>query len=95
MSASHVRTLANDTKSTFILYALLRDTWRHGARANKNSEFELFAWVIQPNGGIAFESLPIDTILVSREMADSDLARLIHEGVRSEMMGGDEAVGLA
>jgi hypothetical protein len=31
----------------------------------------------------------------TRVLYKDGLARLIHEGVRGEMMGGDEAVGLA
>jgi CHAT domain-containing protein len=63
MSAPQMRALAKETQSTFIVYALLPARQQRNARATDKSKFDLFAWVIQPSGRIAFETLPIETTI--------------------------------
>jgi CHAT domain-containing protein len=73
MSAAHMRTLAKETQSTFVFYSLLpMPPWRYSSKVVTKKQFVLFAWVIQPTGSIAFETLPIDSILIDGDKEDSD-----------------------
>ena len=66
MSISNIRTLASDTKTTFVFYASpLADTPQSKPR-------EIYAWVVQPGGQVDFQTLDVGSLVDNKEPYSGD-----------------------
>lgn len=72
MPTSHMRALAKETQSTFIVYLMLPQRAGSNTKGSAKRQFDIFAWVIQPSGSISFEAVPIEADIVPGETDDGD-----------------------
>ena len=66
MSISQIRTLASETKTTFVFYASAF------ASTLQSKPWEIYAWVVQPSGQIAFQTLDVGSLVDSSKPYSGD-----------------------